>query len=155
MGEALQKILKMKKKPPLREELELNIGVAASVMRERFEKAIEPFGITVSQYNVLRILKGVYPNGHPRCEIMLRMIDRAPDITRLVDRLEKMGLVKRERDGEDRRMSISVITAKGLKLIEQIQPLIDNTHKSTTKDLSDKECGELSRLIEKLYAHLI
>jgi len=61
---------------PLREEVELNIRVASALMEGNLDSMISQFGITGAQYNVLRILKGVYPEGHPRCEIAKRMIDK-------------------------------------------------------------------------------
>jgi DNA-binding MarR family transcriptional regulator len=155
MGEILKNMLKMKRQPPVREELSLNLAVGASILRSKFEKLAEQYKITGSQYNVLRILKGVYPQGHPRCEIILRMVDKAPDITRLIDRLEKQDLVKRDRTSEDRRMSITVITEKGLKLLSDIQPAVDKAHREMTKGLTDGECKELSMLIEKLYRNLV
>jgi len=151
MGEILKKRLKQKKEMPLREEVELNIRVASALMEGNLDSMISQFGITGAQYNVLRILKGVYPEGHPRCEIAKRMIDKAPDITRLIDRLEKQELVKRDRTKEDRRMSITRITARGLKLMDEIAPFVEETHKEITKNLTNDECRELSRLIEKLY----
>jgi DNA-binding MarR family transcriptional regulator len=151
MGEILKKRLKQKKDMPVREEVDLNIRVASALMEDNFEDLTSKFGITGPQYNVLRILKGVYPDGHPRCEIAKRMIDRASDITRLIDRLEKQDLVKRDRTKEDRRMSITRITEKGLKLMEEIAPFVGDAHKQITKNLTNDECRELSRLIEKLY----
>src|SRR5512140_3127714 len=97
MGEVLKRWLKMNRQPSAREEVSLNLGVASNILKNRFEKMLAPFRITGTQYNVLRILKGVHPEGHPRCEIMHRMVERAPDITRLIDRLEKQGLVLRDR----------------------------------------------------------
>src|SRR6187549_2673367 len=102
MGEALKKWLKMTKELELREEVDLNLRVAVTLLDERFDKIISPFKITPAQYNVLRILKGVYPEGHARCEIAIRMIERASDITRIIDRLEKQNLVVRDRTNEDR-----------------------------------------------------
>ena len=151
MGEVLKKRLKMKKELPVREVLNLNLRVASNILDNRFEKLISQFGITGAQYNVLRILKGVYPGGHPRCEIAIRMIEIAPDITRLIDRLEKQGLVVRDRTSEDRRMSISKLSEKGLKLMNEIQPMIEKEHRHLTKNLSEEECSKLSSLLEKLY----
>ncbi len=151
MGEILKKRLKQKKEMPLREEVDLNIRVASALMEGNLDKMISRFSVTGAQYNVLRILKGVHPEGHPRCEIAKRMIDKAPDITRLIDRLEKQDLVKRDRTKEDRRMSITRITSKGLKLMEEIAPFVEESHKEMTKNLTNDECRELSRLIEKLY----
>ena len=151
MGEILKKRLKMRKELPPREVLNLNLRVASNVMANRYEKLISQFGITGSQYNVLRILKGVYPDGHPRCEIAMRMMEIAPDITRLIDRLEKQGLVVRDRTKEDRRMSITKLSEKGLRLMEEIQPEMEKEHKNSTKNLSEEECRKLSMLLEKLY----
>ena len=151
MGEILKKRLKMKKDVPAREEVSLNLKVASSMLSNRMDKLIAGYGITGSQYNVLRILKGVYPDGHPRCEIAVRMIEIAPDITRLIDRLEKQGLVTRDRTQEDRRMSITKLTEKGLKLVEEIKPIIDKEHKNATKNLTEDECRKLSYLLEKMY----
>lgn len=155
MTEELRKRLKLKKDVPVREEVDLNIMIASALLDDRFEKLISKFGITGSQYNVLRILRGVYPDGHPRCEISMRMIRKAPDITRLIDRLEKQGLVKRDRSDTDRRMSITRITEKGLRAVEEITPHLHQEHKKITKDLTQAQCGELSNLLEKLYRNMI
>ena len=155
MGKALNTWLKLKKKLDVREETLLNIRVASHFLDSSVEKVTSGFGITAAQYNVLRILKGVYPEGHPRCEIISRMIERAPDTTRLIDRLEKTGLVERDRTGTDRRMSITRITKKGIKLIEEIQPEIDAAIKKDTKMLTPSECRTLSVLLEKLYGDRI
>ncbi len=151
MGDALKKWLKMSKNLGAREEVDLNLRVAVNLLDEKFYKMIEPFGITGAQYNVLRILKGVYPEGHARCAIATRMIERASDITRIIDRLEKQGLVIRDRTSEDRRMSITRITEKGIELVDKIKPLIENEHAQNTKALTEDECRQLSVLLEKLY----
>jgi len=144
LGKILNNWLKSTKEIPLREELDLNIRVASTLLEGKFDIIAGKYGITISQYNVLRILKGVYPNGHARCDLSVRMIERAPDITRLIDRLEKQGLVERDRTEIDRRMSITRITKKGIKLVE-------NEHKKITRNLSDDECRQLSNLLEKYY----
>jgi DNA-binding MarR family transcriptional regulator len=151
MGKALNNWLKLTKKIDIREESLLNIRVAAHFLGNAIEKVTGKFGITESQYNVLRILMGVYPDGHPRCEIISRMIERAPDITRHIDRLEKSGLVKRDRNGEDRRMSMTKITVKGIKLIRKIRPEIDAFINEYSGKLTKDECKILSELLEKLY----
>lgn len=155
MGESLKKWLKLRKEPSVREEVLLNLAVASTLIENDLEKSISEFGITGTQYNVLRILKGVYPEGHPRCEIMMRMIEKAPDITRLIDRLEKQEMVERDRTSEDRRMSITRITEKGLKIVNDIQPKLDKLNSIITKNLNNEECKILSGLIEKIYGHMI
>ena len=86
---------------------------------------------------------------------MIRMIEKSPDITRLIDRLEKQELVERDRTNEDRRMSITRITEKGLKIVNDIQPKLDRINNTITKNLNNDECKILSGLIEKIYCHLI
>ncbi len=155
MGEALKKWLKLSKELGIREEVDLNLRVALTLQDQKFNKIIEPFEITSAQYNVLRILKGVHPEGHARCEIASRMIERASDITRIIDRLEKQKLVVRDRTSEDRRISITRITEKGIQLVNKLKPLIENEHTKNTKELTDEECRKLSILLEKLYADKI
>ena len=151
MGEALNKWLKLSKNLEPREEVDLNLRVAVSLLDTGFNKLMESFNITGAQYNVLRILKGVYPEGHARCEIATRMVERASDITRIIDRLEKQDLVQRDRTSEDRRMSITKITKKGIELLEKINPFLTKEHLESTKELTEEECLQLSALLEKLY----
>ena len=155
MGEALKKWLKLSKNLNPREEVDLNLRVAVNLLDENFSKLLDSFGITAAQYNVLRILKGVYPDGHARCEIAIRMIERASDITRIIDRLEKQEWVQRDRTSEDRRMSITRITEKGIDLINKIHPLLEKEHLESTKPLTLEECKQLSELLEKLYENRI
>ncbi len=155
MGNILNKWLKMKKSPDSKEEALLNLQVAAHFVKAKLEKICGIFGITGAQYNVLRILKGVYPEGHPRCEIIARMIEPSPDTTRLIDRLEKQEFVERDRSEKDRRMSITKITSKGLKLLEKMHPVIVKEQSDIIKKFTAAECRELSRLCEKLYQHLV
>lgn len=155
MGKLLNKLLKLKKEPQPIEEAILNVNVASNFLREIMEKICNKHGITMSQYNVLRILKGVHPEGHPRCEIITRMIERAPDTTRLIDRLEKQQLVERDRTDDDRRKSITKITKKGINVLSKIQPQLDEMMLSIGKKITDKEAKDLSNLCEKLYYDMI
>ena len=100
---------------------------------------------------MLRILRGVHPQGHARCEIARRMVDRASDITRLVDRLQARRLVKRARGSQDQREAVTSITAKGLKLLDAMQPKIDVATRSILRRLSDDDCRELSRLCALIF----
>ena len=151
MTEALKRRLKQERFPsPLQEAL-LSVGVAASAINDLVDGVCERHGLTRSQYNVLRILRGVHPDGHSRCEVACRMVERAPDITRLVDRLQARGLVRRTRGRSDQRQAIARITAKGLKLLEMIQPELDALTASRFHKLSDKDCRELSRLCALLF----
>src|SRR5437868_14686048 len=99
--------------------------VAANYVRVQSERVVNAHGITLPQYNVLRILRGAHPDGHPRYEIAARMLDRAPDVTRIIDRLSEKGLVARDRGAEDRRHSVTRITRDGLTLLETLDPEIE------------------------------
>ena len=130
----------------------LNLLVAAGFLQERSSRLFAGFGVTPGQYNVLRILKGAHPDGHPRCEIARRMIERAPDLTRMIDRLERRGLVERTRSRLDRRHSITRITPAGLALVERMAPAAAALHRTLSLRLTRPEVAALSRLCEKLYA---
>ena len=155
MGEALKKWLKMTKDLTYREEVGLNLKVAESFLSISVEKLLNSYGITSAQYNVLRILNGVWPEGHARCAIATRMIEPASDITRIIDRLEKQELVVRDRNSEDRRVSVTRITDKGRTLLQQLNPLVLKSTEESTKSLNEEECKQLSVLLEKLYCDKI
>jgi DNA-binding MarR family transcriptional regulator len=129
----------------------LNLIVAADHVRSIHERTCSEYGITPAQYNVLRILRGAGADGHPRCEIAERMVERAPDVTRLVDRLEKEGLVIRERSDDDKRQSITRITEKGLRLLDAMQPSVDETMGAVGSKASLAEWIALSNVCEKIY----
>ena len=151
MGIVLQRRLQQTRfRTPFHEAI-LNLMVAASHVRDEMERACRAHNITEAQYNVLRILRGARPEGHPRGEISRRMLSRAPDLTRLIDRLEKRGLVERVRSGVDRRQSVSRITRRGLKLLEDMQPTIDRIDEAFAQRLPVRDAKELSRICERLY----
>ena len=151
MGEALKRRLKQQRfESPLQEAM-LNLLVAANHVRERVDRICEQYGITNAQYNVLRILRGAHPEGYPRCEIACRMIDRAPDVTRLIDRLEQQKLVARDRSDEDRRLSLTRITQKGLDLLERMNPGLEEVHRQIGERMSLADRREMSRICEGLY----
>jgi DNA-binding MarR family transcriptional regulator len=79
------------------------------------------------------------------------MIQAAPDVTRLIDRLERAGLVERTRSAEDKRLSVTVITKTGLQLLKRMQPKIDAHEKEMAMYLSEAEAKTLSTLCEKIY----
>ncbi len=151
MGDALKRRIKQQRfESPLQEAM-LNLLVAAAHVMERTDRVLAAHGITQPQYNVLRILRGAHPNGYPRCDIAERMIDRAPDVTRLIDRLERQGFVERDRSASDRRLSIARITAAGLKLLDEVDPSLRETHAFLGDRISASDRLELSRICERIY----
>lgn len=151
MGEKLQERLQQKTFSSPYQEAMLNLLVCADFLNRRMEELCTPYGITAAQYNVLRILRGVYPEGHPRCEIIERMIQVAPDVTRLIDRLARSGFVRRGKSSNDGRLSLTFITQAGLDLLTSMQKDIQDLDSGLMNRMSDKDARTLSRLCEKVY----
>jgi DNA-binding MarR family transcriptional regulator len=149
MGGDLQREIK-KKRPfesPAQEAM-LNLVRTNDRFQFRFSRLFREFGLTSSQYNVLRILRG---EGRPLpcLEVADRMVAAVPAITGLIDRLEAMGLVTRDRSTEDRRVVFVVVTAQGLDLLGRLDLPVDDLHKTLLGHLTDAELLELNRLLEK------
>jgi DNA-binding MarR family transcriptional regulator len=103
----------------LEHEAVLGLMRTAAIVDHATDEALRPYGITGTQYNVLRILRGAGPNGLCGREIGERMITRVPDVPRLLERLEKAGFISRERDSNDRRHVTARIADKGQTLLEE------------------------------------
>jgi DNA-binding MarR family transcriptional regulator len=151
MGAGLRRRISQQRFSSAQQEALLNLIVAANFVREQSERVVNEHGITLPQYNVLRILRGVHPDGHPRREIAARMLDRAPDVTRIIDRLADKKFVERDRGSEDRRHSITRITKEGLALLEKMDPDISRAFEPMEHRLSQTDARELSRLCEVVY----
>jgi DNA-binding MarR family transcriptional regulator len=131
----------------LEQEAHLNIARTAAVLEHDMSDVFRSSGITVTQYNVLRILRGATDDGLCRNEIRDRLITQVPDATRLLDRMEAMGLVTRSRDNVDRRLVTARITAKGLAMLERLDAPVAEAHRSL---LGHMTRSELTTLIELL-----
>lgn len=151
MGEILKERLKQEKFESLDQESILNIYVTANFLRAKTDAVLAAYGLTFPQYNVLRILKGKFPDGYPRCDIIERMIEPAPDVTRLVDRLCNEKLAERFQSVEDRRLSLTKITEKGIKLLDSVKDEIDSVNSYISNVLNKDEKKILSDLLEKIY----
>jgi len=152
MGEILKKRLKQEKFSGVEHEVVLNLLVAANYLHSKLDTICGSFRITLAQFNVLRILKGAHPNGYPRHEIIRRMVEPSPDVTRLIDRLIKEGLVERYYSDKDRRLSLARITKKGINLLIKINPEVNKFISEYSSSLSKTEKEMLSNICEKLYA---
>jgi DNA-binding MarR family transcriptional regulator len=133
-----------------RHEATLAILRTADVVKRRISERIEPHGITLQQYNVLRILRGAHPDALPTLEIADRLIERMPGITRLLDRLEVKGLVVRERTTTDRRLVNCRITESGLALLAPLDEEVDADDAAIIGDLHDAEVEALIGILEKV-----
>ncbi|GBD88862.1 HTH-type transcriptional regulator MhqR [bacterium BMS3Abin03] len=151
----LKKRLKQKKFDSAEQVALLNILVTANFLRMKIDNACSKFGITATQFNMLRILNGKYPEGYPRREIINRMIEPAPDVTRLIDRLIKQGLVERFTSADDRRLSVARITKKGIKVLEKTKPKINDLNSLISDNLTPGEIRKISDSLEKIYGPYI
>lgn len=124
-GKLQSEIAQSKPFGSIEEEAFLNLAKSADYLQQKMAELLKPHGISHTQYNVLRILRGAATDGLSCREIAGRMLSHDPDITRLLDRMEASGLVTRGRAAVDRRVVVTRIAAAGLKLIEQLeQPLV-------------------------------
>ena len=127
----------------------VNLLAAADGVRALFEKVCAPFDITGQQYNVLRILRGAEPEGLPTLTIVERMIERAPGITRMIDRLESKGLVRREARSDDRRCVYCRITREGLNLLRPLDEPVEDANHKAFGGLTRREIEQLVALLLK------
>jgi DNA-binding MarR family transcriptional regulator len=151
MGEALKRRLKTTKFQSPQEEAILSLLVAAGYLEAKMDRECAGFGISHQQYNILRILKGVYPDGHPCGEIAARMLHPSPDVTRRLDAMEKEGLIERHRSTDDRRVVVTRITDKGIEVLNAMDVVLAHRQEELRNKFSAQECQELTRLCEKFY----
>ncbi len=137
------------------EEVLLGLRVAAARIVEPWGKFLKTRAqLTTNQYNVLRILRGSHPAKLACSDIAERMIERDPDITRLVDRLETRGLVKRSRSRQDRRVVEVSITDKGLTLVRGLDLHVQRLPKALLGHLGVEKLRQLAALLETVISDL-
>jgi DNA-binding MarR family transcriptional regulator len=132
----------------LEEEALLNLLRTSDHLNRAFQHKTRDWGVTTTQYNVLRILRGAQPSGLTCSAIGSRMITAEPDITRLLARLKALKLIRQQRDSEDRRVVWTHISASGLELLRKMDPVIDQGPIELLGHLSKVELTELIRLLE-------
>jgi len=122
----------------------------ADTLGQEAEQLLKAAGLTGAQYNVLRILRGAEPSGLACRAIGERMISHDPDMTRLLDRMEKRGLITRERQSDDRRVVKTRITAQGLSLLKTFDQPVHNLHKRQFRHMSATRLKILYDLLEEV-----
>ena len=132
----------------LEEEVYLNLLRTADALFRRQEELLKRVELSPAQYNVLRILRGAEPEGLACKEIAERMLTRDPDVTRLLDRLEKRGLVRRSRDRRDRRVIVVRISKSGLRLLTDLDQPVSELSREDLKHLGNDKLRQLIRLLE-------
>jgi DNA-binding MarR family transcriptional regulator len=123
---------------------------AADRVKREVAQVIEPHGVTLQQYNVLRILRGAGPEGLPTLEVGARMMEQAPGVTRLVERLVRKQLVARARGDEDARQVICRITPRGLALLARMDQPVLEADTAAVSALSRMEQLRVTALLRKL-----
>ena len=131
----------------LQQEAHLSIGRTEAVLQEGLERLLKPYGISATQYNVLRILRGAGADGLCRNEVRDRLINLMPDVTRLLDRMESAGLVTRARDTEDRRVVSTRLTKRGRELVDALDAPIAAEHRRRLGHMTEEQLGRLIELL--------
>ena len=134
----------------LEEEASLNIVRTADVLLAKLADLLKPYGLSGTQYNVLRILRGAGDAGVTCKDVASRMLTRDPDITRLMDRLEKRGLLTRDRAKEDRRFVTTRLTAAGLDMVNELDQPIEQAHQKQMKHMTAEQLRTLVELLEEV-----
>ena len=120
---------------------------AADRVRRRAARIVEPHGITLQQYNVLRILEGAREDGVPTLEVAARMIEETPGVTRLLDRLEAKAYIRRQRCPRDRRQHLCWLSREGTLLLDRLTPAMSVGHERVLERL---DIGDRQRLMALL-----
>ena len=148
MSPTLQQDLKQRKPfRSLQQEAYLSVVRTSTSLTDAMEDLVKAHGISATQYNVLRILRGSGTEGLCRNALRDRMLTRMPDMTRLLDRMEEAGLVVRVREGEDRRMVMTRITEQGRKLLDELDAPVLALHERQMARLTDAQLRSLSDLL--------
>jgi DNA-binding MarR family transcriptional regulator len=124
----------------------------ASVVGRALSRVLEPWGLSLAQYNALRIIRGAGPDGIATLAIRERMIEEGTTITRILDKLEQSGYIRRERALLDRRQVICEVTGDGRRLLDTIDPVVDAADEEAVASLSAREVGQLIELLDSVRA---
>jgi len=128
---------------------------AADFLTQDADALVKRHGLTGTQYNVLRILRGAGPAGLPCKGIADRMISRDPDMTRLLDRMEKRSLITRERQTQDRRVIKTCITPAGLEILKTLDAPVNELHKTQFRHVSAAKLKALAEALHEAFPNLI
>jgi DNA-binding MarR family transcriptional regulator len=135
---------------PLEDTIFISLQKTADSLGLEAEQLLKPHGLTGTQYNVLRILRGAEPEGLACSGIGERMISHDPDMTRLLDRMEKRGLILRQRQTDDRRVIKTRITPAGLTLLKSLDQPVRELHKRQFHHLPATRLKTLAQLLEEV-----
>ncbi len=134
----------------LEEETYLNLVRTADALTRELELLLQPYGLTTTQYNVLRILRGAGEEGSTCSGISERLLAFDPDVTRLLDRLEKVQLVQRSRSTTDRRVVMTTITKAGLELLGKLDAPVESLLKQQFQGIGRERLRQLVTDLEEI-----
>jgi DNA-binding MarR family transcriptional regulator len=134
----------------LEEEAHLSIVRTAAQLEHAISQMLKPYGLTPTQYNVLRILRGAGAGGLCRNEVGERLLRQVPDVTRLLDRMTELRLIGRQRSDEDRRLVRTHITHKGLEVLASLDEPIREFHRQALKAISQSRLRGLVEILEEV-----
>jgi len=134
----------------LEEEAHLSIVRTAALLEHAMVQMLKPYGLTPTQYNVLRILRGAGPGGLCRNEVGARLLRQVPDVTRLLDRMAEMKLIGRQRTDTDRRLVRTHITPKGLDLLARLDAPVRDFHRTRLEGVSPQKLRQLVDALAEL-----
>lgn len=137
----------------LEQQAFLDLLRTAESLTYELAEALRPYGLTHTQYNALRILRGAGEQGATCSEVSERMVTRVPDVTRLLDRLEAMGLIARARADADRRIVRTRITAEGLAILARLDEPVLRLHRRQLGHLGDDGLRALIGALDRARAH--
>ena len=151
MGGKLQAEIRQRKPfVSVEEEAYLNLVRTADALSRELELFLQPHGLTATQYNVLRILRGAGPEGATCSGISERMLAYDPDVTRILDRLEKIDMIQRARSVTDRRVVMTTITQSGLDLLAALDEPLEGLLKKQFRTLNKARLAQLITDLEEI-----
>jgi DNA-binding MarR family transcriptional regulator len=124
----------------------------ASVVGRSLSRVVEPWGLSLAQYNALRIIRGAGADGIATLAVRERMIEEGTTITRILDKLEQSGYIQRERALPDRRQVMCEVTTDGRRLLDKIDPLVDAADEEAVASLSARDAAQLINLLDTVRA---
>jgi DNA-binding MarR family transcriptional regulator len=147
MSELLAEIKQTKPFESLQDELWLNLSRTAAVIGHEVEQRLRPHGLSPTQYNVLRILRGAGEAGLVQHEVGERLVAQVPDVPRILSRMEKAGWIGRLRGTSDRRVVRTTLTEAGLRLVNELDSLMREVEGGLFTGMSDAEMRRASELL--------
>lgn len=133
----------------LEQEVFLGLWRTYDRLKALEDEVFAPYELSAQQYNTLRLLRSAHPGSMPTLVLANRLISRAPDITRLLDRLERRGLLRRDRQQANRRVVEVTITAQGLELLGEIHNSVQECHRRQLGHLDEKALRQLAKLLHR------